>query len=158
MATRRKVGNPFRGVLDVMSEMNRMSDQMAGLDTSTETQQRGYMDAWNPTTDIYASGSDVFIRCELPGVGSEDVEVTFSNGTLSISGERQLNDAQDTIYYVRERFWGRFRRDITLPEGVEEDQIEAGVDEGLLEVKVRDCAEAPGPTAIQVKGGGRRRG
>lgn len=152
MVTRRKARNPFRGVMDMMSEMNRMSDQMAGLDTSTETQQRGYIDAWNPTTDIYAKGSDVFIRCELPGVASEDVEVTFSNGMLSISGERQLNDSQDTVYYVRERFWGRFRRDVTLPEGVEEDQIEAQVEEGLLEVRVRNSAEAPGPTAIQVKG------
>lgn len=157
MATRRKIGNPFRGVMDVMSEMNRMSDQMAGLDTSTETQQRGYTDAWNPTTDIYAKGSDVFIRCELPGVGSDDVEVTFSNGILSVSGERQINDADETIYYVRERFRGRFRRDITLPEGVEEDQIEAGIDEGLLEVKVRDCAVASGPSAIQVRGKGQRR-
>lgn len=151
MATRRKPRNPFRGVMDVMSEMNRMSDQMASLDTNVETQQRGYIDAWNPTTDIFARGSDVCIRCELPGVASEDVEVTFSNGVLSISGERRLNSDSDAVFYVRERFWGRFRRDITLPEGVRDEQIEARLDEGLLEVRVRDCAEAAGPTLIQVQ-------
>lgn len=148
----RKRGNPFRGVMDMVSEMNRMSDQMAGLDGSTETQRRGYTDAWNPVTDIMVRGADLVIQSELPGVASDDLEVSFSNGVLSLSGERRSNEREDSIYYVRERFWGRFRRDVTLPEGVGEDQIEARFEEGLLEITVRDCASAQGPRSIQVQG------
>lgn len=143
--------NPFRGVMDVMSEMSRMSDQMYGSDSTTETARRGYADAWAPTTDIYASGSDVIIRTELPGVSPDEVEVTFASGILSIAGERRRDDDDDTIYYVRERAWGRFRRDITLPEGVDEDQIEARFEGGLVEVTVRDCSAAAGPSRIELQ-------
>ena len=151
MATRKRQ-NPFRGVMDVMSEMSRMSDQMYGSDSkSTETTRRGYADAWSPTTDIYASGDDVIIQAELPGVAPSEVEVTFSSGVLSIAGERRHdNDDDDFLYYVRERFSGRFRRDITLPEGVQESQIEARFEEGLVEITVRDCAAAPGPSQIEL--------
>ncbi len=151
MAARKK-GNPFRGVVDFMGEMSRMSDQMAGVDTSTEMQRRGYVDAWNPVTDVLASGPDLLVRSELPGVLAEDVEVTFSSGTLTIVGERKEAQYDDEpVYYVRERFWGRFRRAIALPEGVDENDISAQFEDGLLEVTVKDGAEAAGPKAIQVE-------
>lgn len=157
MAARKK-SNPFRGVMDVMSEMSRMSEQMASSDNTTETDRRGYVDAWNPTTDIYASGDDVIVRCELPGVSPDDVEVTFASGVLSIAGERARDGDDDALFYVRERFWGRFRRDITLPDGINEDQIEAEFDEGLLRVTVHDCATSAGPSKIQLQTKRKRRG
>ncbi|ASU83024.1 heat-shock protein Hsp20 [Nocardiopsis gilva YIM 90087] len=147
-------GNPFRGVLDMMSEMNRISDTMSNLESGT-SQPRGYSDAWSPATDIFARGSDLFIRCELPGVNLDDVEVSFSHGYLTIAGERKRDD-DDVVYYASERFLGTFRREITLPEGVKEADISARFDDGLLEVKVANAADADGPRQITIQSRKRR--
>lgn len=158
MAARRK-SNPFRGVIDIMGEMSRLSDQMTGTDSGAGNQHRGYADAWTPTTDVLAAGNDLVIRVELPGILSENVEVGFSNSMLAIFGERPTPaDGEDAQYYVNERLWGRFRRSIALPEDVGEDQISARFEEGLLEVIVRGAAAARGPKAIQIESSRKRRG
>lgn len=152
MPTRRtKRGNPFRGVLDVVSEMNRISDRMTSSESSTVQQPHGHSDAWSPTIDLLADGSDLLIRCELPGVASEDVEVSLSRGTLTIAGLRRRGKESDDAFYVQERHYGQFRRDITLPEGVREDHIEAEFVEGVLNVRISDAAGAPGPALITIK-------
>lgn len=154
MAQRRKVRNPFRGVTDLISEMNRMSDMMGGLDSgggNVEHRPRGYADAWSPAADIFAQGSDLVIRAELPGIAAEDVEVTLSQGTLTIYGERRVGAEQDNDFYVRERYSGQFRRDIALPEGIKEDDIEAQLRDGVLQVTVRGATKAEGPPRIEIK-------
>lgn len=145
-------GNPFQGLMDVTREISRVSDRMYGAgETSTaETHARGHVDAWAPTSDIFARGEDVMIRAELPGVDRADVEVTFSSGTLTISGERTIDDDSETVYYTKERSWGKFRRSMTLPEGVDADDITADLTDGVLEVVVRHAARAAGPIQISV--------
>lgn len=151
---RRKDGtrNPFRGVVDAVSEMNRIADRMTGVDGATITPQqpRGHSDAWSPITDILARNADILIRCELPGVDPGTVDVSLSRGTLTIAGSRDSDD-ESADYLVQERTYGQFRRDITLPEGVEEDDIEARFSEGVLEVAVRGSAGSTGPARIAVR-------
>ncbi|MPY78049.1 MAG: Hsp20 family protein [Actinophytocola sp.] len=144
--------NPFRGVVDTVSELNRIADRMTGVDGATITPQqpRGHSDAWSPFTDILAKGSDILIRCELPGVDPDAVDVSLSRGTLTIAGSRAEGDEHED-YLVQERTYGQFRRDVTLPEGVQEDEIEASFREGVLEVAVRGAAEASGPARIAVR-------
>ncbi|MQA16401.1 MAG: Hsp20 family protein [Pseudonocardiaceae bacterium] len=154
MAAGRKLRNPFRGVSDIISEMNRMSDLMGGIDSggsNIEQRPRGFADAWSPTTDIFAQGSDLVIRTELAGVAADDVEVTLSHGTLTIFGDRRVGAEQDNDFYVRERYSGQFRRDITLPPGVEDDDIDAQLREGVLQVTVRNASDAGGPAKIEVR-------
>ncbi|WP_034271599.1 Hsp20/alpha crystallin family protein [Haloechinothrix halophila] len=155
MAIRRKKHagrNPFRGVVDTVSEMNRIADRMTGADgaTTVPEQPRGHTDAWTPTTDILAKGSDILIRCELPGVEPGDVDVSLSRGTLTIAGARGTDDEHED-FLVRERAHGQFRREITLPEGVSEDDVEASFHEGVLEVAVRGSVDSTGPARIDVR-------
>lgn len=152
MAARRtKARNPFHGVLDVVSEMNRIADRMTSAESSTAQQPHGHSDAWSPTIDLLADDSDLVIRCDLPGVARNDVEVSLSRGTLSIAGARSRGDDDDNAFYVQEIHYGQFRRDITLPEGVREQHIDAEVAEGVLTVRVRGAAGASGPTLIDVR-------
>lgn len=155
MARSRQRHNPFRGLMDVTSEMARMSDQMYGVDTKAETQPRSHVDAWTPTADVFARGEDLVVRVELPGVDYDELEVTYSNGTLTISGERRADEDAQTVYYTKERSWGHFRRGMTLPEGVTNDDITADFGDGLLEVVIRGGATATTPMKIEV--GDRRR-
>lgn len=150
MARSRERHNPFRGLMDVTSEMARMSDQMYGLETKTETQPRGHVDAWSPVTDVLARGRNLVIRAELPGVEHEDLEVTYSNGTLTISGERHADEGEDVTYYTKERSWGHFRRGMTLPEGISNEDISATFGDGLLEVTIRGGATVTAPVRVEV--------
>ena len=144
--------NPFQGLVDTISEMNRMRERwMTGQETE-EDRQRTHMSAWVPTTDIFAKGEDLVIRVELAGARPGDVDVALSNGVLTISGERvsELDD-EEVSYYVRERFYGIFRRAITLPEGIDESKINAAFKNGMLQITVQGGAAAAKPKRIQVR-------
>jgi HSP20 family protein len=130
--------NPFRGIVDVMGEMNRMRELgRTGYETGQEDRQRTHATAWVPSTDIFAKGADLIIRVSLAGVSQEDVDITFSDGVLTVSGERKSElDDEEVSFYVRERYYGAFRRTITLPAGTDESRISADFENGLLEVTV----------------------
>ena len=94
------------------------------------------------------------VRAELPGVRQEDVEITFHNGVLTISGERKAEEQKEgSGYYVRERRYGSFRRSMTLPEGTDESNISARFQDGVLEVRVAGAAAVQEPKRIQIEGG-----
>ncbi len=142
--------NPFRGFVDSISEANRMREHwMTGYD-STATRERSHADAWVPTTDIYAtSEGDLIIRCELAGVTRDALDITFSNGVLSISGERK-EQPENVTYYAHERHYGHFRRSMTLPEGVEDEDVNASFENGMLEVLIKGGATAHEPSRIEI--------
>jgi HSP20 family protein len=145
----REQRNPFHGIVDAISEWNRMREVgsgRVGYEARQESQPRDHATAWVPTTDIFARGADLFIRVSLSGVYPEDVEITLSGGVLSVSGERkgELDDGE-VHFYVRERYYGAFRRSITLPAGVDESDISAEFENGLLEITVQGAATAAEP-------------
>jgi len=135
--------NPFRGFLDVMSEMNRMQHQWMLKDSPAKVGDRTHASAWVPHTDIFAKDGDLVIRCELPGLRPEEVDVTVSSGVLTISGDRR-SDLEDSnvTFYTRERVYGAFRRSMILPEGITQDHIVANMQHGMLEVRVEGAAAA----------------
>ncbi len=103
--------NPFRGLIDHMSEMTRMREYAEGGGQAQEDQRRTHATAWVPTTDIFARGNDLVIRCELAGVYQDDIDVSLANSVLSVSGERRSElEGEEVEFYTRERSFGRFRR------------------------------------------------
>jgi HSP20 family protein len=139
--------NPFGGLVDTMSEMVRMREYAEG--GGQEDQRRTHATAWVPTTDIFAKDNDLVVRCELAGVEREDVEVSLSGGVLTIHGERK-GEPEATEYYARERYYGHFRRSMSLPDGVTGDDISASFENGLLEVAVKGGAHHPEPERIRI--------
>jgi HSP20 family protein len=146
----RRRRNPVGGLLDHMSEMTRMREYAEG--GAQEDQQRTHATAWVPTTDIFAMGNDLVIRCELAGVEREDIDIEFSGGVLNISGERRSElDEEEIHFYTRERSFGHFRRSMNLPEGIDEDDISASFRDGMLQITVREGATAAEPRRIQIR-------
>ena len=156
--------NPFHGVVDAISEWNRMRELGSGRigsETGHEAQQRTHATAWVPSTDIFARGEDLAIRVSLSGVYPEDVELTFSNGVLTVSGERrsELPEEEELTFHTRERYYGAFRRSITLPPGIDESDISASFENGLLEITVQGGATAaPEPQRISIQDRPAKRG
>ena len=141
--------NPFRGLVDHMSEMSRMREY---FETGQEERRRTHATAWVPTTDIFAEGDDLVIRCELAGVHREDIDIELTGDTLTISGERRSELSEEVHFYTRERSFGHFRRSMNLPEGIDDDDISASFEDGMLQVTVRGSAgAAPEPRRIDIR-------
>lgn len=131
--------NPFQGITDLFTELGRARETgMHGRELGSQDRQRTHASAWVPTTDIFALGDQLVIRIELAGVDPENIDLHFANGMLTVSGNRsgEFGDGDGPTFYVRERFYGEFRRSITLPEGTRREQIQASFDDGLVEIVV----------------------
>jgi HSP20 family protein len=146
--------NPFEGVTDYFSELNRMrATGVHGREPSHEERQRTHASAWVPATDIFARGDDLVLRVELAGVRPDMVSLSLAHGVLTVSGSRdaELGDVDESEFYVRERFYGEFRRAVTLPQGVEPGQVSAEFVDGLVEIVVQGAAARPEANRIEIR-------
>jgi len=145
---------PFRGFYDMQSEMNRMFDEVFGSLARSGGRQLGETPSqWAPALDVLQEDGDIVVRAELPGVKQEDVDITFHNGVLTISGVRKAEEQKEgSGYYVRERRYGSFRRSMSLPQDVNESNISARFEDGVLEVRVAGAAAVQEPRRIQIQG------
>ena len=144
---------PFRGFYDVQSEMNRMLNETLGSLAHGPRRRSNGVTEWAPTLDVLQEDGDIVVRAELPGAKQEDVDITYQNGVLTISGVRQVEEQKEgSGYYVRERLYGSFRRSMSLPEGTDESSITARFQDGVLEVRVAGAAAVQEPKRIQIEG------
>jgi HSP20 family protein len=98
--------------------------------------------AWAPAVDISERKDAYLVTAELPGVKASEVEITVEDGLLTIQGERHFaHDSAEEKMHRTERFYGAFRRSITLPRHVEADKIEASAQDGVLQIMVPKAPE-----------------
>ena len=146
----------LRNAQDEMLRMNRAHGQRlspAGYsgqqyDPSASTQ------AWAPALDISERKDAYLVTVELPGVRTEDVEITFEDRLLTIQGERHPagGDTAGEKVHRAECRYGTFRRSITLPSHVMADTIEATAQDGVLQILVPKAPEMHAKR-IQVRAG-----
>src|SRR5712692_1745793 len=109
--------------------------------------------AWAPAIDISERKDAYLVAVELPGVKADDLELTCEDGLLTIQGERRFaNASADEKRRRAERYYGAFRRSITLPSHVEADKIEASMQDGVLQVLVPKTPDVQAKR-IQVRAG-----
>ena len=105
---------------------------------------------WAPPLEAFHTKDDFVIRLEVPGVPPEDVEVQVTDNVLAIRGERHFEDeVEEGSFLRRERSYGRFERQVLLPEGTEVDAIKASFDLGVLEVRIPH-PRAKEPTRVPI--------
>jgi HSP20 family protein len=144
---------PFRGFYDLQSEMNRMLNERLGSLALGPRRRLNGGPEWAPALDVLQEDGDIVVRVELPGVKQDNVDITYQNGVLTISGVRQAEEQKEgSGYYVRERRYGSFRRSLPLPEGTDESNISARFQDGVLEVRVQGAAVVLEPKRIQIEG------
>ena len=111
-----------------------------------------------PRIDVTEEEKDYLFTAELPGVTEKDVEVTLIDGTLTIKGEKksEMADKKDEKGNVlrTERSYGSFQRSFSLPADIDEDQVSATFDKGVLTVKVAKSKEAKARARkVEIKAG-----
>jgi HSP20 family protein len=109
---------------------------------------------WSPAVDIYETDQELTFTVELPGIKLEDVEVTSADGILTIRGETaaEQRDDEEGRYHLVERHYGSFMRRFQLPQGVDNEKIEANVNLGMLKVRIPKAA-LPQAKKIEIRAG-----
>jgi HSP20 family protein len=103
-----------------------------------------------PLVNLTESKDNFYLRAELPGIGSGELDIQATANSVSISGERKIPAEKEARYHRRERESGRFSRVVSLPHEINPDQVEAGLVNGVLTVTLPK-AEVAKPRQISVK-------
>ena len=129
--------------MDMMNPM--MSPMMSMRDPSS-------MMRWTPLCDIKETDKCFCVKAELPGMKKEDLNIEMNDNMLTISGERASEKKEDTEqWHCIERCYGKFSRSIKLPKNVDEKNIQAKFENGMLELTVPKTPEKPKSTKITVR-------
>ncbi|HEC97407.1 MAG TPA: Hsp20/alpha crystallin family protein [Nitrospirae bacterium] len=97
----------------------------------------------SPVVDIYEEGDDVVVKAELPGIKKDDVDVSLTDNTVTISGEKEKEEKVEKKNYHRlERSYGSFTRTFRLPAEVQSDKAKARFKDGVLEIRIPKTEEA----------------
>lgn len=93
-----------------------------------------------PNVDLYTrnNSNNSVVSVELPGLSKEDVTVVVRDNSLVIEGEKkQSHEEEDkNTYYYRENYYGKFRRVVQLPTDVDENNITAKFENGVLNIEL----------------------
>ena len=107
--------------------------------------------SFTPAVDIKENETEIRLELELPGLRPEQVEIIAENGVLTIRGEKrsERKEGEDNRYQIVERSYGTFVRTFQLPQGVDEEQIKAEFENGVLSLSIPKAA-LPQPKRIQI--------
>jgi HSP20 family protein len=104
-----------------------------------------------PKADVYEDTEGVTFRFEVPGVDSNQMKVQVNDNTLTVSGEKKLEQEDKKGNYHRiESTYGAFERSFSLPQNLDTEKLAATYKNGTLQVFV-PRAEKAKPRSIQVK-------
>jgi HSP20 family protein len=139
---------PFTGMDDMFNRFPSLFGRWPRLSANADA----HLD-WAPSVDISETGQEYLIRAALPAVKKEDVEVTFEDGMLTLSGERRQKEEQKgEKFHKVETFYGNFSRSFALPDAIDAAAITADSKDGVLTIHVpKTRAEAKKPTTIKVQ-------
>ncbi len=85
--------------------------------------------------DVYETQDKLMVKARTAGVSKSDLDVSISDGILTISGTlTSIDDSEATQWHMQECYWGEFNRTLALPVPVKEDEVEAVLKDGVLTV------------------------
>ncbi|MGQ0736075.1 MAG: Hsp20/alpha crystallin family protein [Acidobacteriota bacterium] len=140
--------DPFRDVVALQDRMNRLFSEAFPYRGREDDLLTGN---WTPAVDIFEADGNLVLKAELPDMRREDIDVTVENHSLTIRGERQMNDELRKEGFHRiERAYGSFARTFSLPATVDAGKIKAEYKNGVLTLRLPLREEAK-PRTINVE-------
>ena len=137
--------DPIRELDSLQGDMNRLFDRFFEGRAGNATSRR-----WVPAMDLVETDDHLVLRGDLPGMTEDDVDIEIKDNVLTVSGERKAeHEDKGEGYHRVERAFGSFSRSLSLPRGVDPEQIDASFTNGVLEVRIPKPAEAK-PTRVQI--------
>lgn len=128
---------PFRDMVAFRNAMDRRFDD-AFIGTRWE---------WQPhradfALDVAETGDEYLVKASIPGINPEDLDITFVGKILTIKGEyKEKEEKEDVHYHHRERRFGSFSRNISLPTAIKSDDIKASYEDGVVTLQLPKTEE-----------------
>ena len=135
-----------------MREMITLREAMDRLFNDAFTPSVAAAGGWQaPAVDLYQTEDEVVVKASLPGLKSDDVQISITGDMLSLKGEfKQEEETKEKAYHVREQCYGAFERSFTLPTAVVGDKAKAEFENGILTITLPKAEEVK-PKMITVK-------
>ncbi len=99
--------------------------------------------------DAYRRGDEFVVHFDLPGVNSEDIDLTVDNNVLTVRASRRFPQEPDDEIIATERPQGEFTRQLLLGEQLDADRVSAGYDRGVLTLTI-PVAERAKPRKVSI--------
>lgn len=136
------------GVTSLRDAMDRLFEdsvvRSSGLFPSLRAEQ--------PAVDMYQTDTDVVVKASLPGMKSEDVDISVTGDVITLKGEhKEEHEMSEENYFRKEMRYGSFTRSLPIPVPVNVDKAEAEFQDGVLTVKMPKTEESK-PKTVKVKG------
>jgi len=137
--------DPFREMMSLRDVMDRLVDDAFVRPTS------GLGTLYSPAVDMIENEDEVVVKASLPGVRSDDINISVTGDALTIRGEmKSERDEEKDNYIFRERRSGGFSRSLALPTSVVADKAKAEFENGILTLSLPKAEEVK-PKTITVK-------
>ena len=139
--------DPFRDLFNLQDQLFRTFDSAY---RGREREEGPMTATWSPLVDVFEDNDGIMLKAELPEVDPKDVEIQLEGNTLTLKGERKLeNEEKREGYHRIERTYGAFSRTFTLPNTVDVEHVTAESKDGVLKVFLPKKAETK-PRQIKV--------
>lgn len=142
---RAELWEPLR---QIQREMDQVMQRMVGENLGGDGP--GRIAAWVPRIDIEEAEKEFTVKADLPGIDPKNVDISMVENTLIIRGHTESVREEHKDYHRVERFEGQFYREITLPQGINSDEIEASAENGVLTIRIPKKEESH-PKKISVR-------
>ena len=121
---------------DMFAELDRLQREMQqAFDLSPSI--RGVARGGYPAMNVGGTPKSVEIYAFAPGVDPATLDVQIEKGVLTVAGERKRQaPAEEATVHIDERFDGRFRRIVTLPDDVDPNAVDARYRDGVLRISI----------------------
>jgi len=135
-----------------MREMITLREAMDRLFNDAFTPSLGNAGGWQaPAVDLYQTDDEVVVKASLPGMKSDDVQISITGDMLTLKGEfKQEDEKKEKAYHLREQRYGAFERTFALPTEVTADKARAEFENGILTITLPKAEEVK-PKMITVK-------
>jgi HSP20 family protein len=153
MAATRMTQSPFLGWRHPFAEMHRLARQMDQMADAMigRPEMRWLSSKVFPAINITEDKDNYYVRAELPGIKSDDIELESTGRKLAISGERKIrSEGESAKYHRKEREEGKFSRVIHMPGEVNADSVNAKLVNGVLTITIAK-SEAAKPRQIAIE-------
>jgi HSP20 family protein len=135
--------NPFTLLDEFQDELARLWGRPFAGSMARPARLLAQLPMGAPRVDVYEQGGYLVVKADVPGVRKEDLQVELDDGDLVIQGEtRSENEVKEDQYYRMERRIGRFYRRLPLHFEARPEDIQATVNDGVLEVRIPKPAES----------------
>ncbi len=130
---------PFKGVLDLKKEMDRIFENFFGERLPVFKDEFEF----TPFIDLSETDNEVIVKATVPGVDKKDINITVAENSITIKGEiKKEKEEKKKNYYRQEISYGAFSRTIPLPVEVKTEEAKASLKDGILEIVIPKSEKA----------------